>query len=270
MSFISDSGYIPSTIEELMDLVMAGVNANFGTTYTTDTFLGTNFYKYFYALIQRLQENEIKTSEIFSSLQQYFVNTNQMIQRPKTTAPGIIDTFAAMGYLASVKAPIAGDEGKAYICVNVDSAASDYAARKLAINTTIKDCVVAGVVTQGTEASVITLSNSQSFTFKFYLPTKIPVKLRLTIVTSANNLHSIDSITAIKQRLFDNINARYNLGKNFEPSRYYSVGEDAPWAASVLLEWSSDAGATWHSTVYSAAFNEIFTFALTDISLVQS
>ena len=38
--------------------------------------IGTNFYKYFYALAQRIQTNEIKTSEIFLKLQDYFKYTN--------------------------------------------------------------------------------------------------------------------------------------------------------------------------------------------------
>jgi len=50
------------------------VNTQFGQSYTMDTFIGTNLYKYFYALAQLLQENEVKTSEIFLKLQQYFNN----------------------------------------------------------------------------------------------------------------------------------------------------------------------------------------------------
>ena len=269
MSFASDAGYIPRTIESLMDAVMEGVNEQFGTTYTTDTFLGTNFYKYFYALIQRLQENEVKTSEIFSQLQQYFDVTNEMIQRPKTTAPGVIDVLNEAGYLASVKPPTMGDEGKAYICVDVDSGADDYAAQKLAICNIIKDCIVAGVHSQGSESENITLSNGQSFAFKYSLPDYTPVILRLTIAISENNLFSIDSDASIKQKLFDNINEKYALGKNFEPQRYYSV-IDAPWAESVLLEWSDDAGGNWHDEVFDASFDDIFTFAIGDITLVQA
>jgi hypothetical protein len=269
MSFTSIEGYIPRSIESLMDLAMEGINTQFGTSYTTDTFLGTNWYKYFYALIQLLQENEVKTSEIFAKLQEYFNTTNSMIQRPQTTAPGIIDVFAAAGYLVSVKAPIDADAGKAYICVDVDSGASDYAAQKLAIATLIKDCVVAGVVTQGTESTNITLSNNQSFDFKYNLPSKIPIKLRLTNTLSVNNLFAVDQPADVKQRLFDNINERYSLGKNFEPERYYSIIGDAPWASIVLLEWSTDSGSNWHSTVFSAAYNEIYTFALSDITLVE-
>lgn len=269
MSFASDTGYIPSTISDLMEVIRENINTQFGTTYTEETFLGTNFYKYFYALVQRLQESEIKTSEIFLRMQEYFDITNENIQRPKTTHPGIFDVFAAAGYLISTKAPIDADAGKAYICVDTDETADDYAAVKLAICTIIKDCVVAGVVTQGTETQEITLSNGQEFTFKYNLPNRIDVLLRLTITQSSNNLFTIADPEDSKQTLYENITEKYKLGKNFEPQRYFSV-VDAPWAESVLLEWSDDAGANWHDEVYAADYDDLFTFDLADITIVEA
>jgi hypothetical protein len=269
MSFSSENGYIPVSIDEILLSVMNNVNLQFGLSYTAETFLGTNFYKYFYALAQRLQQNEIKTSEIFLKLQQYFNITNEKIQRPNTTAPGIFDFFQSKGYFVSTKPPIDADAGKAFVCVDVDNGAPDYATKKLEICNLIKDCIVGGVVSQGTEVEAITLSNGQSFDFKFYLPTKIPVKLKLTTVLSENNEFTILSPDDQKQMVFDNVNARYRLGKNFEPERYVSV-VDCPWAATVLLEWSDDAGATWHDTVYDADFDKVFTFQLTDISIIET
>jgi hypothetical protein len=143
MSFAQDQGYVPATIEELMDEVMGGINTEFGTSYTTETFVGTNFYKYFYALIQLLQENEIRASEIVTKLQQYFISTNESLARPKTTSPGLLDALADAGYTASVKPMINADAGKVSVAVDVDSGATDYADTKLAINTIIKDCVPA-------------------------------------------------------------------------------------------------------------------------------
>lgn len=269
MSFAADSGYVPSSIDTLMGQVREGVNTQFGTSYDADTFLGTSFYKYFYALIQRLQSNEIKTSEIVLKLQNYFAVTNERVGRPNTTHPGLFDFFKARGYLISSKAPILADAGKLYVAVQVDSAAADYAARKLQINTWLSQCVPAGIITQGTEVSTITLSNSQSFDYRFNLPTKIPIKLKLTIVTSANNQYSIPSTLSITQTLFTNLNARYRLGLAFEPQRYYSI-VDAPWASSVKLEYSTDGGTTWVSTTYAAAYNEVMTYAITDITVVQT
>lgn len=391
MSFAQDNGYIPSTVSDLMNLVRVGINTQFGTDYDSETFVGTNFYKYFYALIQRLQENEVKTSEIVLKLQQYFASTNEVITRPNTTHPGLFDYFAARGYVVSSKPPADADAGKLYVAVdvkdnhaiglvtitsftnlvsgtddsitvgatvftaqagaatvgtatfqaatsnaltaeslaiqinghatagalveavadgatvrlravnggtsgnsialaytdndtNVGATVSgstladgyaleedelDYNEKRLAICNIIKDCVVAGVVTQGTEVETITLSNDQSFDFKYNLPDRIPILLRLTLSISANNKNIILTDEEIRQKLFDNISARYRLGLNFEPQRYFSV-VDAPWAGSILLEWSDDDGGNWHDEIFEAEYDELFTFEVGDIKIVQS
>lgn len=268
MSFASDTGYIPVSIEGLMDVIRQNVNEKFSMSYTTQTFLGTNWYKFFYSIIQRLQENEVKTSEIFNRMQEYFAITNEKVLRPNTTHPGIFDYFGLNGYFVSTKPPLDIDAGKAYVCVDVDETADDYPTQKLAICNLIKNCIVGGVVSQGTEVESITLSNGQSFDFKFNLPDRIPVEFRLTITLSENNLFAVDNPQVIRQRLFDNITAKYKLGKNFEPQRYFSV-VDAPWAAMVLLEWTDDGGANWHDEIFESEYDEVFTFAITDIDVVE-
>ncbi len=391
MGFASDTGYVPSTIDELMEIVRVNVNTQFGTTYVETNFIGTNFYKFFYALIQRLQSNEVKTSEIFASVQQYFNVTNENVLRPNTTHPGIYDYFLSHGYEISTKPPADADAGKLYIAVNVtdnhargnftitsyanlvsgtdDSVtvgatvftaqvgtatlgtttfqaatsnaataislaaqinghatagalvyawavdtvvyiraltggtggnaialaytdndtnigltksgvflsggaeiatdAIEYDLAKPIIGALVKDCCVAGVVSQGTEASIIVLDNGQSFTFKYNLPTKTALKLKLTTVLSENNLFTVLDPLVIKENLLANVEASYKFGKNVEPQRYFSV-VDAPWAASVLLEWSSDGGGSYHSTVIDSDYDALYTFALSDITLVET
>lgn len=390
MSFSSGAGYIPTPIDDMMDVIRQNINTQFSTSYTVDTFLGTNFYKYFYALIQKLQENEVKTSEIFLRMQEYFNITNELIQRPNTTHPGIYDYFHSKGYFVSTKPPEDADAGKAFICVDLEDNHSrgkvtitnfanlvsgtddsvtigatvftaqagsatlgtgtfqsvtsnsvtavslaaqinahatagalvealaigavvwiralaggsagnsialaytdhdsnvgatvsgatltggraletgeqDYDVVKMLVAAIVKDCVVAGVISQGSEVETLTLTNNQSFDFKFNLPRKIPILLRLTTTLSENNQFSIGSPDDTKLLLFNNINARYRLGKNFEPQRYFSV-VDAPWAAMVELEWSSDNGSNYFDTIFDAEYDEIFTFELTDIEIVE-
>ena len=269
MSFASDAGYIPLTVQDLMSIIRVNVNSKLDTTYTDAQFVGTNFYKYFYALIQRLQSNEVKTAEILEVLRTYFTTTNERILRPNTTAPGLYDYFEDRGFQISVKPPVDTDAGKAFVCINVDSGASDYADTKLELCGYLKNCIVAGIVTQGDQVETLPTSNGQSFDFKYSLPNKIPVLLKLTITLSDNNMFSIKSPEEIKQALFDNIAARYRLGLNFEPERYFSV-VDAPWASNVLLEWSDDDGDNYYATVYEADFDDIYTFDLDDISLVEA
>lgn len=389
MGYANESGYTPLTVEALMEIVRGNFNTQFGTSYTTETFLGTDAYKYYYGLIQRLQQNEVKTSEIFNKIQDYFRTTNQLISRPIVTNPGIIDKFKTEGYTASVKKIDNTDRGKLFVCIDVkddhsrgqveitsyanlvsgtddtiqvgatvftaqagaatlgtatfqaatsntatatslaaqinahatagalvlatsvgaivylraidrgvdgntidliytdndtnigatvsgatllggyDSDGDDYDDIRSTLCHLIRDTCVGGVVSQGDEVEAIVLSNGQSFDFRFALPNRIPILLRLTIALSENNMVVVGTPTATKTALLANINARYALGKNFEPQRYFSV-IDAPWAASVLLEWSDDNGMNWNDDVYDAAFDDIFEVGLGDITLVET
>lgn len=266
MSFAQDAGYIAPTFSDLMNRVRLAINAEFGASYTEGTFIGSAWYKYFYGLVQEVLKNETKTAEIFLKLQEYINTTNLRIQRPSTSMPGIIDSFMARGYIASVKKPTSQDAGKVSICVNVDDAADDYADRKLEICRFIRDFIAAGMVTTGTETESLMLSNGQSFDFAYHLPNRTPVLLRLTITSSDNQDLVIPNDEEIRQRVFDNINARYRLGWDFEPQRYYTQ-VDAPWAATILLEWSED-GDQWTSDVFSASFDDLFTFGLEDITVL--
>jgi len=267
MSFSQDNGYSPVDFATLMGAIREGINTQFGTAYTEDNFVGTNYYKYFYALVQKVLENETKTAEIFTKLQEYIAQTNLRIQRPSVSYPGLVESFASQGYVASVKQNLEADAGTISICVDVDDADPDYADTKLEICNLIKDYVVAGMVTLGDQVESIVLSNGQSFDFKYALPDYTPILLRLTLTTSDNQVLTIPSDEDIRQRVFDNIAARYRLGWDFEPVRYYNVA-DAPWAATILLEWSSNGGGLWQSTVFQAAFDDLFTFELGDISVV--
>ena len=150
-----------------------------------------------------------------------------------------------------------------------------YATLKDAICTLISQITVAGAVTQGTESKSIVLSNGQSFDFKYNLPNILTVHLKLTITLSENNQVVVGNPDDIKQKLISNIDARYRLGKNFEPQRYYSV-IDAPWASSVLLQYSFDYDAenpgpeTWSNAIYDADYRDLFDVKLANIILVEA
>lgn len=269
MPYSQEEGYVPVDIPTLMDSIMGYINTQFGTTYTTESFIGTNFYKWAYALAQRMSENEVKTSEIFVKLQAYIDYINARISRPVNTNPGLVEKMQAEGYIASLKPPSDVDAGKIYICVDVDDAADDYADTKLAICTLISQITIAGCPTQGSESETIVLSNGQSFDFKYALPDRAEIDLRLTLTLSENNQVVIGDPDDVKAALLENIQASYKLGKNFEPQRYFGVA-DAPWASTVLLEWSDDGGSNWHDEVFDAAYDDLFDIALDRIELVEA
>lgn len=265
-SFAQDNGYTPTTFDDFMGAIRVAINEQFGTAFDATTFLATNWYKYFYTLVQMAMQNETKTAEIFAKLQQYITTTNLRIQRPSVSQPGLIDSFESRGYTASVKKNLLADAGTVSICIDTDELAADYPATRLILCGLVKDYVAGGMVSQGTEVESITLTNGQAFDFKFYLPTRTAVKLRLTLTSSENQLVTLPDDETIRQTLIDNIKARYRLGWDFEPQRYYTLAE-APWAATILLEWSYD-GITWHSTVFLAAFTDLFTVTLEDTTIL--
>jgi hypothetical protein len=120
MGYSEENGYVPVDIETILISVMNNINTQFEEEYTYDTFVGTNFYKNAYAIAQRLQEGEVKTSEIFAVLQQYFIVTNARISRPAVTPPGMIEALETAGYTASVKPMELADAGLIHICIDAD------------------------------------------------------------------------------------------------------------------------------------------------------
>lgn len=268
MSFSQENGYTPVSFNTLMAQLREGINTQFGTTYDEETFVGTNWYKFAYTLIQKVQQNEIKASEIFLKLQEYIALTNESISRSVITFNGLIDVFKREGFLISVKPPLEADAGKVNICADVDETDPSYAATKLKICELIRDNVAAGMVTFGSESETLPIGNTQSFDFKYHLPDRIPVKLRLTLTLSNNNDVFIESPQTVRQILFSNINSRYQLGKDFEPKRYFAQ-TDAPWTSDILLEWSTDDGENWSEDVFVAEFDELYTFELEDITVIE-
>lgn len=401
MGYAQENGYTPTDINTILTSIMNKINSNFNLSppYTMETFVGTNAYKYFYALAQEAQGNEVKTSEIFQKLQNYFIQINARISRPVVTNPGTIEKIETAdgdfpGYQTSVKPMIEANAGKRHICIDVDdgdhatglititsyanlvsgthdvvavagvnftaqtgaatpgtgtfqaatsnnaTAASlaaqinahataslsvkaraigakvhitaihggtagnsialgytdndtnvgatksgttlsggtdnaDYDDLKAALCLMISQITSGGIVTVGTESETIVLSNGQAFDFAYNLPNRYTTWLRLTTVLSENNQVVIGNPDDTRQKLLDNVNARYRLGRNFEPQRYFSVS-DAPWAASVLVEYSTDydegdpGSATWSSSIYDANYDDLFEVGLDRIILVES
>lgn len=274
MSFTQENGYIPVPLEEIISDIREGINSEFSTTFTPETFVGTGWYKYAYVIAQKMQREEVKKSEIFAKVKEYIASTNLRIQRPSVSYPGILDTLDANGWMASVKNNLIGDAGTISICVDVDQGGPNYPAQKLAICTIIKDFTVGGMISMGTESETILLSNGQSFPFKFFLPDYISVLLRITLHTSSNRAITIPSDEDIRQTVYDNIYggegkaARYRLGWNFEPQRYFEIDPDATWAESVKLEYSTNGGSSWTAAVFTAAFDDYFDFDISDIEVV--
>ncbi len=269
MSYEQDNGYTPQTFEEIIDELRLAVNAEWGTTYDTDQFIGTGWYRFLYPVAQKIQRQEVKTSEIFTKVAEYIVQKNIKIERPSVSMNGIVDAFLSNGYVASVKPTEEIDIGKIYIAVDLVDTDPDFAVNKLAVCNLIKNYTVAGTVTQGDQVESITLSNGQSFDFKFVLADKNPILFRITLADSLNSSIAIPEDEAIRTSFYSNYIARYRMGWNIEPQKYYNQG-DALWAASVLVEYSLDNGDNWLSTIHTADYDELWTLNLEDVSVIYS
>lgn len=266
--FDIENNYTPSSVEEIIDFVREGINTEFGTSYTTETFLGTNWYKYFYQIAQRFVVNETKTAEIFQKLSLYISIINERINHPATSSEGLIAKLAEAGYTTtSIKPMIETDRGKLHLCVDVDDTDPEYDDIKEEICQIISDYTCAGVVSIGTESEDITISNGQQFTYAFNLPDKTVTLLRVTITVSDNTNIAVPSDEDIRNAIFLNIANRYRLGWDFEPQKYYTIG-DAPWASEILVEYSIDDGSNWETEIFEAEYDEFLEIALEDITLV--
>lgn len=265
MSFEQENGYTPRTFDEFMEALRLGVNAKNSTSYTAETFVGTNWYKFFYPLVQEALKNETKAAEIFQRLQEYFQQTNEKILRPTVSYPGLFDAFGSQGFVISIRPPATSYAGILGVCVDTDESAGSFASVRLQICNLLKDYTAAGMVFDGSHVETLTLTNGQNFPFGFFTPSRVPILLRVTAIESENNKLPVPDDISLRQQVADLIKERYRLGFNFEPQRYANVDE-MPWAGSVVLEWSTD-GSIWHDEIADLNFNALYTFNLEDIAV---
>jgi len=269
MSYEQDRGYIPRSFEEIMDELRLGLNEQFSTNYDAETFIGTGWYRFLYPIAQRIQNNEVKISEIFVYLAEYIVQKNILINRPSVSLNGMVDAFKNAGYEASVEATREDTVGEIRIAVNLEGDDPDFAAKKLEIATLMKNFTVGGTVSIGDQVELITLSNGQAFEYKFKLADKNKILFRLTIEDSINTAIAIPSDEDIRLAFYQHYTDRYRMGWNIEPQKYYNQG-DALWAASVLVEYSLDDGVTWSDEIHDAEYDELWTLDLEDINVIFS
>lgn len=269
MSYEQSNGYSPRSFDEIMNELRIGVNTQFSTTYDVDQFLGTGWYRFLYPVAQRIQNNEVKISEIFTKLAEYIVQKNILINRPSVSQNGIVDAFKNNGFIASVKETEEATIGQIFVAIDLVGDEVDFAAKKLQICTLMKDYTVGGTVSYGDQQEIITLSNGQAFTYKFVLADRQVIKFRVTIADSVNTSIAIPEDESIRLQFYNNYISRYRMGWNLEPQKYFNQG-DAPWAANVLVEYSLDAGSSWASVVFESEYDDLFVLSLEDIDVIFS
>lgn len=265
MSYAQDTGYTPRTVEEILEEWREEINDQFDTTYDAQTFVGSKHYQYFYRAAQMVQRGEVKTSQIFQKLQDYIATTNDRIQRPTTTYPGLVEALEDAGYSASIKPPAYEDRGTVSICIDVDDTDPDYPAIKQELLELISTFIAGGMVFMGTETGDVVISNGQNFPFAYFLPTKRRTYMRVTLKKSDNSNVEIPDDVTLRTLVRDNVLARYQLGWDFEPERYLTQAE-VLWASDLKIEYSFNLFG-WDVDVYQASFDELLQVALGDIQI---
>lgn len=269
MPYSNKKNYTPDSFSDIMMRLMEGVNAQFKTTFVYETFVGSGFYKFFYAPVQELLAAENTFAEAYAKLQDFIRTTNERIAIPKTPREGLIETFAKAGFVVSLEPQNLDNAGKLGVCVLVDASAEDFVQKKDEILKMLKEYTVAGLYYNGDQRGNVRLSNGQNFEFAFYTPLKSTVSLKLTLKLSKNTTILADKENEIKAKLLKNLAELYRLGNNFEPSKYFTISRDAPYASEVLLEYKIGEAA-FTSAVYEANFKDLFVFAPERIEVVIS
>lgn len=266
MPYTTENNYTPETFNDLMTRFMEGVNTQFGTNFTLETFVGTGFYKFFFAIAQNILTVENLFAETYAKLQDYMRTTNEAIAIPKTPRDGLIRTFAAAGYTISLMTQTQDNAGTLGVCVDVDPASGTFTEKKAEILQMLKDYTIAGLYYDGDQRGTVRLTNGQDFEFGFFTPVKNEASLRLTVTLSKNSNIVADNENVIRQKLLDNLAAMYKLGNNFEPEKYFTISRDAPYAAAVKLEWKTTSD--FSADVYEADFKDLFIFDASRVEVV--
>ena len=77
MTYTVTNGYSPRDYETILAQCVQIVNEQFGTSYTSQSFTGTNLWKFLYATIQGLMTVENNIAELGVKLQDYIRTQNE-------------------------------------------------------------------------------------------------------------------------------------------------------------------------------------------------
>lgn len=256
MSFSVINGYIPRGYEQILSECVDVVNIEFGTSYTSESFVGTNLWKFLYATIQGLMTAENNIAELGVKLQDYIRTQNEELIMPTSSPDGIMERIKEeLGLISSVKPTEESDAGYVYIAVDVDNRAENYDFIKQRILETMFKYLGAGLFYEGTESGTITARNGQQFNIAYHLPTETALKVKIVVSVSENTLDYIETPNKIKEKFIANFNKKYRLGYNFEPQTYL-CSDDLPFASEIKVTYSTDGGSSYKNTILEAMYDE--------------
>jgi hypothetical protein len=256
MAFDLQNGYQPRTFAEILDAFTTAVNTQFSTSYDTETIVGTEYYKFFYAGAQLVMQAEGQTAEISVRMTDYIRTANERINLPKSTVDGFIDAIKdELGYDCTIKnLTIPAEAGHLFLIVDIPTP----------VLTPVKDSIIqrqhnyltAGLYYEGAITGTKVAINGQVFDYAFDTPIAVNIDVRITAKISANAKTPILNIIQVAAIFDANFASLYKLGLDFEPEKYLEIARDLPFASDILTEYSEDAGATWKTIPRSMAYNQ--------------
>lgn len=256
MSFSVINGYSPRSYEQILSECVEVVNTEFGTSYTSESFVGTNLWKFLYATIQGLMTAENNIAELGVKLQDYIRTQNEELIMPTSSPEGFMQRLEEeMGLISSVKPTEEADAGYVYLAVDVDNGSEDYESIKQGIFERMAKYLGAGTFFDGTEKGQVTALNGQAFNYAFHLPTITDLKVKIVVSVSENTLAYIETPNQIKEKFIKNFNKKYRLGYNFEP-QIYLCSDDLPFASEIKVTYSTDGGSSYKNTILNAMYDE--------------
>ena len=269
MSYSVLNGYAPRDYNTILRECVDIVNQQFNTSYTPQSFTGTNMWKFLYTFIQEVMQAENKAAEIEEKLEDYIRTQNEKLLIHRSSVSGFMQaTEQELGLISSIK-PIesAAEAGKPEICVDVDETAENYAETKQKIFDLMHECLTAGLFYQGDQTGTVTAENGQQFNYAFSLPTKTPLKIKIEIKVSDNNNYYIDTALEVKEKFLKNFNAMYRLGYDFEPQQYLTIERDLNFAGEIKTTWSTNNGTSWSGEILQGVFDEKLTISADNVEV---
>ena len=276
MSYDVVNGFTKQSFEDLLQVLTTAINEQFNTDYTTDTIVGSNHFKFFYGGLQLVMESQNKINDLMVKVADYIRTINESISEPVSTPDGAIRYFKDNLNLDISLRPITDVSlaGQPAICVDIDPNSADFDSRKQQIFDALRLTQTEGLYwfnpstdpEENEYRGESSALNGQAFPYAFKTPTASPMKIRITVTRSRDNLSYQLNSTQIADLFRANFEKLYSLGRDFEGSRYLSV-VDVESASAVKVEWSINDGSSWSADVREMEYDTKIT--ITDIEVVE-
>lgn len=268
MTYTVTNGYSPRSYETILAECVQVVNEQFGTSYTSQSFTGTNLWKYLYATIQGLMTVENNIAELGVKLQDYIRTQNEELIIPTSSENGFTALLQReLGLIASFKpTESSSDAGQIHLAIDIDNTAEDYENKKQQIFDLMAEHLGAGLFYNGTEKGQVTELNGQAFNYAFDLPTDMPLKVKIQVKVSENTNLFVETTNKIKEKFLNNFARAYRLGYDFEPQAYLCK-DDLPFASEIKVTYSTNGGSSYSGEVLNSMYDEKITINENDVEV---